>query len=547
MLFFLKRRWTFLALLSFAVSVRAAEAPPSRPRLLVLIAIDQFRADYLERYDSAFVGGFRRLKDEGLYWRRAIVDHAPTLSYPGHATLATGCNPRTHGFTANDWTEIGADGVMRRVLVASDPATHTVGHPLEPSVSPRSLRVTGIADWIRGADPGARAVALSTGPALAMIYGGRALEDERRNHAYWLARSEVAFETSSYFRSSYPRWIEAFNAAQMPRFAESRVWESTVPARLRSLARRDDAPYEADGRHTTLPHRFAGEEATFARWFYDSPLADEALFALARVALEEERLGQRESTDLLALAVKSVDRTGHDYGPRSQEQLDVLVRLDRLIGVLLATLDETVGRGRYVVALSADHGAPNVVEYERERGRPGRRVTEEEMQALLDDVARIAKAWRGSDAGLRRRIARRLERADFLDRAMTPAELGGEGEADDVLRAYRNSYVPGRATTFPLWTHEVLYGRVGEAHPVRWGIEAVLAENAQLWTAPSTHGGPWSYDREVPLIFMGAGIPRGRGTGPARTTDVAPTLAALAGLSVPETVDGGALPLAPQR
>jgi hypothetical protein len=533
-----------LVLLSLALLPSCREPRGSTPpKLVVLVGVDQLRADYLRRYDSALSGGFRRLKDEGRYWERAIVDHAPTLSYPGHATLATGAYPRTHGFTANDWIETDASGVKRRVLVAADPTTHSVGHPDEPSVSPRSLRVTGLADWIRAADPDARAVALSTGPALAMIYGGRALPDERRNHAYWLARSEVAFETSSYFRSSYPGWVATFNSEQMPRFAESRVWETTVPEADRHLARRDAAPYEGDGEHTTFPHAFEGDEDAYSRWFFDSPFADEALFALAATAVRAEKLGQRGATDLLTLAVKSVDRIGHDYGPRSQEQLDVLVRLDRLLGSFLQLLDETVGPDRYVVALSADHGAPNVVEFEIEEGRPGRRVREEEVQALLDDVERLVETHPGPREVVAERIARELERADFVAKAMTPTELAGGGESDGVLRAYRHSYIPGRDTSFPLWTREVLYGRVGDAHPVNWGVVVALAEGAQLWTAPSTHGGPWAYDREVPLVFMGAGVARGRGTGPARTVDVAPTLAGRAGVEVPDTVDGHALPL----
>ena len=530
-------------------------ADDAKPKLIVLIGIDQFRADYLEEYDEAFSGGFRRMVERGRWYPRAVVDHAPTLSYPGHTTLATGAHPRTHGVTSNAWVESSPDGVKRRVFVMRDETAQILGDPDATGVSPRNLLVTGLADWVRAADPEARAVALSTGPALAMVYGGRALADQARNHAYWLSATQGRFVTSSYFRSAYPDWLQEFNDRRMPQFRANRVWESSVPEIHRRLARADAADYEGDGVHTTFPHAFTDvieredgstggydpEEAhgeLLNRWFFDSPFADEALFALTRTTVESLQLGQRGATDFLAIAIKSVDRIGHDYGPRSQEQLDVLVRLDRLLGDFLEFLDDRVGEGKYVIALSADHGAPNVVEYELGQGRSARRVSEEDIQNLLDRVERLVTSYEGPAAALPDQIAAELERADFVARAMTPAELGGAGPADEVLRIHRNSHVPGRSTPFPLWTRGVLAGRVGDAHPANWGIVVEFTENAQLWTAPSTHMSVQLWDREVPVIFMGPGVRPGVSDDLARTVDVAPSLAALAGLAYPASVDG---------
>jgi predicted AlkP superfamily pyrophosphatase or phosphodiesterase len=547
----------------FAVAVLACTTPtrtpaPAPPRLLVLIGIDQFRAGYLDDYAPAFDGGFARLMREGRYWSQAQVAHAPTLSYPGHATLATGTHPKHHGFTSNAWAVADESGEKQRVFVALDQYAEIVGHPDLTGLSPRNLTATGIADWVRDADSDARAVAVSTGPGLALIYAGRALEPETRNHAYWLS-SKGEFVTSTYFRRSYPEWVEAFNRRLMPTFASQRVWETTVPSEHRTLARSDEAAYEGDGVSTTFPHAWTDAldeastalpdydpiedpeaAASFWRWFYDVPLADEALFALAREAVVAEALGQRTATDLLSIAIKSTDRIGHDYGPRSQEQLDVLVRLDRLLGTLFEFLDATVGDGKWTVAVSADHGAQNIVEYEIEQGRSARRVSEEEIEELLDRVARFVEHDEGPSATLAERLARLIEDEEWVDRAMTPAELAGEPAADDdpILAAYRNSYIPGRETAFPLWTRQVLAGEIGPAHPANWGIVVEFSENAQLWTAPSTHMSAHRYDREVPIAIMGAGVTSGPGDGPARTVDVAPTLAALARIDVPETVDG---------
>jgi hypothetical protein len=525
------------------------------PSLVVIITLDQFRASYLREYDAVFTRGFRRFVDEGHRFDRAQVDHAPTLSLPGHATVATGSHPRTHGFNANDWLVTSPDGSRRRELVFSDTSVQTVGST-EGGFSARNLRVTGVADWIRARDPRAHAVALSTGTGLAAVYGGHPLADESRNHAYWLSERTGTFVTSTYFRTSLPDWVAAFNDTVIPQLHADSVWRLAVPAAHRERARDDAASFEGDGVHTTFPHRFAdvlgGErntiapehrQALFGRWFSNSPLGDAALFTLAQEAVVRLALGQRGVTDFLSIAVKSTDRQGHDYGPRSLEQLDVLYRLDGLIGDLLDYLDRTVGRGRYVAVLTADHGAPNVAEFELQEGRPARRVTQEDIQTVLDDVDRVVRAHRGPETAIPNLVARRLEQADFILRAMTPAELADTGPADQTLYAYRNTYIPGRATTFPLWTDEVLSGQVGATHPANWGIVVELDPHAQIYTARSAHGSAHSYDREVPLIFLGAGITPLLDTVPARTIDIAPTLARLVDVTPPPTVDGTVLEL----
>lgn len=539
-----------LFLLLFIAGLSCSESNNNEnPKLVVLIGIDQFRSSYLEEYGPAFLGGFQRLLDQGRLYPRAVVDHAPTLSMPGHTTLATGAHPGRHGINANDWFETLPNGERRRVIIFRDTTVSIVGHPQLTGISPQHLRVSGLADWIRVADPDARSVALSTGNALAMFYGGRALPDTSRNHAYWLSRGAGEFITSTYFRSDYPTWVADFNNTELPLLRQNRSWESKVPEAQRSLARSDVASYEGNGTNVTFPHVFeyadsnnseilAGKNAAYNRWFANSPFADEALFALAKKAVDARELGQRQTTDFLALAIKSVDRIGHDFGPASQEQLDILFRLDRLLEEFFQYLDDTVGKDNYLVALSADHGALNIVEYEQEAGRPGRRISEADIQNLLNEVDQFVKTYDGVPEELAEKIAAELEKSDIVARAMTPKMLGSKDPADDILRYYRNSYIPGRSTTFPLWTRDVLYGKFSETHPVNWGITVEFAEYTSLWTARANHGTSHRYDREVPIVFMGAGVAPGISTAKARTVDVAPTLAELAGVAFPDSVDG---------
>jgi arylsulfatase A-like enzyme len=275
-----------------------------------------------------------------------------------------------------------------------------------------------------------------------------------------------------------------------------------------------------------------------------TPVGDAATFALVREALEALDLGRDEATDLLAIGIKSTDRIGHDYGPRSLEQLDVLFRLDRELAAFFDLLDREVGRDRWALALSADHGMPFVPEAELEAGRPGRRIAAEEMEGLLGRVDALVRAHEGSRDELRRRVVAQLEEADFIERAWTPDDLAASGPADELTLAYRRSHVPGQVWSYPLWTRdELATGRLGENHPAHLGIVAEVRENAHLWTARSTHGSAWAYDRRVPLVLLGPGIGPGSARGSARTVDVAPTLAAWAGIPVPPGADGTPLPL----
>ncbi len=493
--------WIIAILLVFSCTSSSAT---KSPRLFIIITVDQLRADHLWRYDKAFTGCFRRLRDEGWRYDKGIVDHAPTLSWPGHTTVATGAHPKTHGISSNAYI---VDNVKRRLMLY-DTEAQILGYPHALSLSSKKIRVTGMADWFRAADSEARTVALSTGPGLALCYGGRPHPERTKNHVYWLESSAGQFVTTTFYRDEYPEWIEKFNKEVLPDYKKSLVWENSVPEELRNLARMDDAAYEGDGIHTTFPHKIEHKyrvvnETTINSWFYDySPHANEALFALAKEAVKKLELGQRNAKDFLAIAIKSTDRIGHDYGPLSLEQMDNILRIDRELGKFLTFLDETIGRKNYIVALTSDHGAPNVVEYEITQGRKAKRVSEGEIRDLLSHIEEFIDNYTGSEDKLPVLITQELEKSDFVVRAMTPEELAGSGPADHILHSYRNSYVPENKTTFPLWTYKILSGVVSPKHPGNFGVIVEFIENGQLFTARSAHASSHWFDQEVPAMIF---------------------------------------------
>ena len=247
--------------------------------------------------------------------------------------------------------------------------------------------------------------------------------------------------------------------------------------------------------------------------------------------------------DYLSIVVSQVDDIGHYYGPFSLEQLDNLLRLDQELEELFKFLDAKVGQERVLVALSADHGVPNVPEQDRERGRQARRLKVEEVEAALEAAKKAASAPALTPEEIGIRVAGVLNRFDFVADAMTPGPLLDPGPTCDPFTAlYRNSYRADRVPRFPLFslTHE------GEGAG-QYGIAVRLTRGTMIDLDPAVHGSPYEVDRQVPMVFMGPGVPTGLSDQRAHTTDLAPTLARLAGIPAPDGLDGHPLILAPPR
>ncbi|HSJ13282.1 MAG TPA: alkaline phosphatase family protein [Longimicrobiales bacterium] len=534
-----------------ARSQAASEVQPA-VQLAVLVTIDGLGQDLLERYARLYTGGLRRLIEEGRWYTNACVDHAVTVSHPGHVTLSTGLDPARHGIVDAAFYESTADGGRRFVDAVRDSTEHILGVSGSPGVSPRRIRASGLWDWSRERSPDARRVAVATGRYASLLYA------RTSGDVYWFSPFAPGYVTSSFYRDAYPDWIERFNREELPRFMADTVWTLSVPEAARRLARRDDTPYESGGRHPTFPHRFhaevsaehRGNPVAQANWLANTPAVDGATLALAEQAILARELGQRAVTDLLVVVLSQVDDIGHWYDPRSLEQLDNMLRLDAALGRFFAFLDEHVGSGRWVLAFSSDHGMPAAPEHRQANGESAVRVAAAEVERALIAAERAAgsgERQRGDPppsgtAARAQRVAQVLEAFDWVADAMTPAELLGREPADSFVTLYRRSYSPDRVPRYPLFSFES-----GRSDPVAGiGVAVRLRRDVMLDLDISVHGSPYEYDRRVPIILLGAGVRPGRSNVRATTRDVAPTLAALARFPVPPDRDGRALP-APRR
>ncbi|MGH7570767.1 MAG: alkaline phosphatase family protein [Gemmatimonadota bacterium] len=500
----------------------APTVPSERPALAVMVVVDQLAEPLLQRYDDLFTGGFRRLLDDGRFYVNAAHDHAVTKTAPGHATLSTGVYPSRHGIVANEWFE-RMHGRWVEVENVRDSTVGIVGHPELPGVSPHRLMRPGLADWLEEAEPMSLVASVS-----AKDRGAVQPAAHVRGEVWWFEDLFGRFVTSTYYRDSLPAWAERFHATRMAAYAADSVWASTIPDAARGRSRPDTAAWEGDGVHTWFPHLYAieGDPGAYWEWFADTPFLDAATLDFAETLVAELGMGRDSVPDFLNVSVSQTDRVGHDYGPWSREQLDNLLRLDRELGEFFDFLDATVGRGRWVVALSADHGvlpAPEAL------NAPGdgkaRRMTVQEL-ALLDSLAEPGHSGASATApDAPESLVAFLEKLDFVADAWTRRELEEGQPADSFAVLARHSLYPGRAGAE--------LGRRGVV--VRFVPELIEDE---LGTG---HGSPYWYDRHVPMVFLGPGIPPGRDPARASTVDFAPTLARILGIPYPDDLDGAPL------
>src|SRR5580704_9807027 len=333
-----------------------ADLQPSRPKLVVLIVVDQMRADYVDKFRGQWTGGLKRLVDEGAWFRVAAYPYAATETCPGHATISTGGLPQSHGMVANAWWDRAE---QKMVTCTGDASAKNIGYAgisVTGGDSAVRMELPSFAEELKFQTGGAtRVVALSLKARTAITMAGH-----KGDSVTWVDGSTGAWETSSVY-GAMP-FVEEY--AQKHSVSEDfgKTWALSLPASSYWYAEKAPGAAQIDGWTPGFPHALIGKEgsnkpdpAFFEQWA-TSPFADTALTKLAEAEIDALGLGQSGGTDFLGVGYSSVDYVGHTFGPRSWEIQDVLVRLDKDLGELLKHLDEKVGRGQYVVVLSADHG-----------------------------------------------------------------------------------------------------------------------------------------------------------------------------------------------
>jgi predicted AlkP superfamily pyrophosphatase or phosphodiesterase len=543
-----------VVLLASGVRAQGSKTPtvnkaekPAQPKLVVLLVVDQMRGDYVDKFRGQWSGGLKRLLTEGAWFRAAAYPYAATETCPGHSTISTGSFPANHGMVANAWWDREQ---QKMVTCTGDPDAKNVayaGGTTKGGDSAAKMLMPAFAEELKFQTGGTtRVVTFSMKARSAITMAGH-----KGDAVTWIDPPGTLV-TSSVF-GTMP-FVEEF-ANKNPVVQDyGKTWSVSLPQSAYLYDETAVGARALDGWTTTFPHALRGKEgsaapdAAFYEQWATSPFADTYLTKLAETAVDSLGLGKGGATDFLGVSYSSVDYVGHTFGPRSREIQDILVRLDKDLADLFAFLDKKVGAGNYVVALSADHGVAPIPVDMQKTGVDAGVLSLPELQARIETaleplnytkpaVARIA----GNEIYFSEGIYGRLK----ADPAAMKAVLDVISTMPGVAVVYRAEDLGNGTTPIAQARKAVVLnyfaGRSGDLYILQkpYWLTDTSAEGSKRATGTG-HGTPYNYDQHVPVFLMGFGIQPGEYFESVTPADIAPTLAALTGVTL-ATRDGRVL------
>jgi predicted AlkP superfamily pyrophosphatase or phosphodiesterase len=540
-------RYAVLALILVCSLANAQNAQTNSPKqkLILGITVDQMRAEYINRFWNKYGDtGFRRMVNEGYSFSNTHYNYIPTVTGPGHASIFTGTTPALHGIISNDWYD---KDLRKEVNCVNDPKQQPVGSITgNGDVSPWRLLSTTITDELKLAtQKRSKVLGLSIKDRGAVLPAGH-LPDG----AYWYDNTTGTFITSTYYTNKLPDWVAKFNQQKLADQYLNQTWSTLLPIEQYIESGPDDSPYEA---------RFAGKERSV--FPYDlkelrkkngdfdflplTPFCNDLLTKFAIEAIQAEKLGDDEWTDFLSVSYSPTDILGHSVGPRSVELEDMYLRLDRNIGELLKALDDKVGKGNYMVFLTADHAVADVAQYLTDNKIPAGYFNAEKLRADLNDFLKpyfggkdIIETIDGEQIYLNQDAFQRDPKSSGVDYLVaTELAINYLVRQNGIANAFSKSMIREAQFNEPGPKGMVVRGH----HPKRSGDIAFVLEPGWYMAAKvsgTTHGSPYTYDTNVPLLFWGNGIKAGKSVRYHSIVDIAPTLAMMLGVKLPSASIG---------
>jgi predicted AlkP superfamily pyrophosphatase or phosphodiesterase len=539
-----------VAALLLAATALSAQAPkrrvvkkaatPTRPRLVVVLVVDQMRADYVDKFHGQWKAGLKRLVDEGAWLRNVAYPYASTETCVGHTTISTGAFPASHGMVANAWWDREQ---QKMVTCTSDPEVKNsayAGGTTKGGDSAWRMRLPSFAEELKFQTGGATRVVTFSLKARSAI----ALAGHKADAATWFDSESGSWVTSPPY-GTMP-FIEDFVKKHPVAEDYGKTWALSLPEASYLYQQNVTDAATVPGWDPTFPHPLRGKEGssspdTAFYWEWGtSPFADTYLTRIAEAAVDSLGMGKSGGTDYLGVAYSPVDYVGHTFGPRSWEIQDILLRLDKDLGELFTHLDQKVGRGNYLVILTADHGVAPIPADMRKTGFDAGILSLPELKDRMEKalepfnyakpaIARIA----GNELYFSEGVYGQLKQ----DPAAMKAVIDAAETMPGVAAVYRAEELSGENKTYSQTrtAAELSYyaGRSGDLYILQkpyWLTES-SAEGSEHHTGAG-HGSPYYYDQRVPLLLMGFGIRPGEYFDAATPADIAPTLAALTGITL---------------
>ncbi len=540
-------------------SLSWSQAYVGKPKLIVIIVIDQFRGDYLNRDRAEFKGrGFRLFMDQGAWFTDCYYDYANTKTAPGHATIGTGAYTDGHGIESNEWWDASRSDTKKVSAVederyqlvdipassipANAPGASSTAAKFLVGASPLNLRASTLGDELRLATQGrAKVFGVSLKDRAAILPPGHAA-----NGAFWIDNSSGQFTTSTYYMEHLPEWAHAFNAS----------------------GRRAQAEQEANAVGTTQFFDLVGR----------TPAANSYEFDFAKALINGEKLGQRNVTDLLTISLSANDIQGHQFGPDSDSEEHMIVALDQQFDQFFSWLDQTVGLNNVWLALTADHGVAPVPSEAAKLGMNSAMVNieklydqlEQELNARYSPGAQVEYLMPQPDLPYIVLNKHAFEKVHIDEKtaedelaSMLPEAVAAQSPAPPpILKPNEPTPEPSQKRLPPAPQVAGVYTRLqmaqgqlpqtefgrelahSYAYHGNWFVMLTLGgyqmEDIRSWGG-TTHFSPWSYDRHVPLAFYGAPFIPGEYHERVAPVDLATTFASLAGVNFPSAATGRVL------
>lgn len=532
------KKLAFFVFTLLSINALTQNALP-RPKLVVGVVVDQMRWDYLYRYYNRYGNdGFRRILKEGFSCENAFIPYVPTVTAIGHTTVYTGSVPSLHGIMGNNWynKELG-----RSVYCTDDESVQAVGSASAAGkMSPRNLWSTTITDELRLATNFQnKTIAVALKDRGSILPGGHTA-----NAAYWFDNAIGGWISSSFYMNALPEWVKKFNERKLPDSFLKKNWNTLYPIASYTQSAADEQPYEGKlaGEDHTFPHTTETTTADKYELFRNTPWGNTLTFEMAKAAIEAEGLGRRPVTDFLAVSFSSPDYIGHTFGPNSVEVEDNYLRFDKELGAFLAYLDSRIGKGQYLLFLTADHGVAHVPAFMEEHKMPGKVVSEISYTRLLNDS--IQKSF-----GVGNAVSTVMNyQVYFDDRIIENNKLDKKALMQFVCAKLLN--VEGVAKAFPAADGSITPLPERLQKMIVNGYNQKLSGDVQFIMKPQWFSGSktgtthslWNpYDSHIPLLWFGWNIRSGKSNREVYMTDIAPTLAALLRIQMPNASVGAVI------
>ncbi|MBK7440402.1 MAG: alkaline phosphatase family protein [Bacteroidetes bacterium] len=516
-----------------------SQTAPAQPKLVVGVVVDQMAYEFLYRYSEQYTeNGFKRLLKEGYSCENTHYSYIPTYTGPGHASIYTGSVPAVNGIVSNDWYD---EKTGQFIYVTQDNTVTPVGAVAGNQQSPRNLLTTTVTDMLQLSNQQeSKVIGIALKDRGAILPAGHTADA-----AYWYDGAANAWVISSYYMPTLPPWVQNFNAQKPAEQMMNRYWNLLLPPTAYKSATADSVSWETvyiGEASPKFPHymNFTGNSEAIK----GTPFGNTLTANFAKAAIENEELGKDNVTDFLCVSFSSTDYVGHAYGPHSVEVMDTYLRLDRDLAELLTYLDTKVGKGNYVLFLTADHGVSPTPQYMESLNIPAGTTTEVIMTDTMNDILHAAfgpgewiKAYTNQQIYLNDSL--------LLAKGKTKKEIFS-ALYEPLLKMNGVAYVIlinelGQATLNSNIKELVING----IYPKRCGDIQILYE--PYWfeayrPTGTTHGSHFSYDTHVPLIFFGWKVKPGALYRDVQVTDIAPTISALLKISEPNGCVGTIIP-----